>query len=576
MNKYLYTLLLAFSSLFMAEAQQLFDLKRCIETGLEQNYSIRIIRNEQQISDNNATPGNAGYLPTVDMSGGFSGNINNNRNSLQDGSIEKANGINSETGNVGLNVNWTVFDGFGIQAEYSRLKELQRMGELNTRMTIEDMLPALETLDSIGYYSLECWGGATFDACMRFLGEDPWERLRTIRKHVKNTKLQMLFRGQNILGYKHYADDVVDAFCRKSIENGIDIIRIFDALNDVRNLEQAIKSTKKYGGQVEATLSYTMSPIHNEAYFVKLAKELEEMGADMICIKDMANLLLPMDAYSLVKALKETVSVPIHLHTHNTSGTGDMTLLMAAYAGVDIVDTALSPMANGTSQPATESLVATLKGTVRDTGLDLGKMSDAAVHFRQVAQRLQDAGILDPKVLRVDTNTLLYQVPGGMLSNLISQLKQAGKEDKYYDVLAEIPRVRKDFGYPPLVTPSSQIVGTQAVLNVIMGERYKMVPKESKKIMMGEFGQTVTPVNKEVQKKIIGDETPITCRPADLIPPQLPQFEKECAQWKQQEEDVLSYALFPKVAEEFFKYREAQQTKVDAAVADTANKAYPV
>ena len=263
-----------------------------------------------------------------------------------------------------------------------------------TRMTIEDMLPALETLDSIGYYSLECWGGATFDACMRFLGEDPWERLRTIRKHVKNTKLQMLFRGQNILGYKHYADDVVDAFCAKSIENGIDIIRIFDALNDVRNLEQAIKSTKKYGGQVEATLSYTMSPIHNEAYFVKLAKELEEMGADMICIKDMANLLLPMDAYSLVKALKETVSVPIHLHTHNTSGTGDMTLLMAAYAGVDIVDTALSPMANGTSQPATESLVATLKGTVRDTGLDLGKMSDAAVHFRQVAQRLQDAGIL--------------------------------------------------------------------------------------------------------------------------------------------------------------------------------------
>ena len=313
-----------------------------------------------------------------------------------------------------------------------------------TRMTIEDMLPALEQLDAIGYYSLECWGGATFDACMRFLNEDPWERLRTIRKHVKNTKLQMLFRGQNILGYKHYADDVVDAFCAKSIENGIDIIRIFDALNDVRNLEQAIKSTKKYGGQVEATLSYTISPIHNEAYFVKLAKELEGMGADAICIKDMANLLLPMEAYSLVKALKETVSVPIHLHTHNTSGTGDMTLLMAAYAGVDIVDTALSPMANGTSQPATESLVATLQGTVRDTGLSLEKMSDAAVHFRKVAQRLQDAGILDPKVLRVDTNTLLYQVPGGMLSNLISQLKQAGKEDKYYDVLAEIPRVRKD------------------------------------------------------------------------------------------------------------------------------------
>ena len=563
MNKYLYTLLLAFSSLFMAEAQQLFDLKRCIETGLEQNYSIRIIRNEQQISDNNATPGNAGYLPTVDMSGGFSGNINNNRNSLQDGSIEKANGINSETGNVGLNVNWTVFDGFGIQAEYSRLKELQRMGELNTRMTIEDMLPALETLDSIGYYSLECWGGATFDACMRFLGEDPWERLRTIRKHVKNTKLQMLFRGQNILGYKHYADDVVDAFCGKSIENGIDIIRIFDALNDVRNLEQAIKSTKKYGGQVEATLSYTMSPIHNEAYFVKLAKELEEMGADMICIKDMANLLLPMDAYSLVKALKETVSVPIHLHTHNTSGTGDMTLLMAAYAGVDIVDTALSPLANGTSQPATESLVATLKGTVRDTGLDLGKMSDAAVHFRQVAQRLQDAGILDPKVLRVDTNTLLYQVPGGMLSNLISQLKQAGKEDKYYDVLAEIPRVRKDFGYPPLVTPSSQIVGTQAVMNIIMGERYKVFPKESKAMLKGEYGQLPGQVNPEVRAKAgIAPEDVVTCRPADLLEPELEKYRQEFRGLAKSDEDVLSLALFPQVAPKFIEKRDHQPEPV--------------
>ena len=307
-----------------------------------------------------------------------------------------------------------------------------------TRMTTADMLPALEMLDSIGYYSLECWGGATFDACMRFLNEDPWERLRTIRQHVKHTKLQMLFRGQNILGYKHYADDVVDAFCRKSIENGIDIIRIFDALNDVRNLEQAIKSTRKYGGEVEATMSYTVSPIHNEDYFVKLAKTLENMGASAICVKDMANLLLPMDAYSLIKRLKETVSIPIHLHTHNTTGTGDMVNLMAAMAGVDIVDTALSPLANGTSQPATESLVATLRGTVRDTGLDQSKLSEAAAHFRKVAARLQNEGILDPKVLRVDTNTLLYQVPGGMLSNLISQLKQAGKEDKYYDVLAEI------------------------------------------------------------------------------------------------------------------------------------------
>ena len=440
-----------------------------------------------------------------------------------------------------------------------------------TRMTTADMLPALEMLDSIGYYSLECWGGATFDACMRFLNEDPWERLRSIRQHVKHTKLQMLFRGQNILGYKHYADDVVDAFCRKSVENGIDIIRIFDALNDVRNLEQAIKSTKKYGGQVEATLSYTMSPIHNEAYFVKLAKELEQMGADMICIKDMANLLLPMDAYSLVKALKETVSVPIHLHTHNTSGTGDMTLLMAAYAGVDIVDTALSPMANGTSQPATESLVATLKGTPRDTGLDLGKMSDAAVHFRKVAQRLQDAGILDPKVLRVDTNTLLYQVPGGMLSNLISQLKQAGKEDKYYDVLAEIPRVRKDFGYPPLVTPSSQIVGTQAVMNIIMGERYKTFPKESRAMLKGEYGKLPGEVNEEVRAKAgIAPEDVITCRPADLLEPELEKYKAEYKDIAKSEEDVLSLALFPQVAPKFIEKRDHPVAEAAPAAAPAA------
>ncbi len=426
-----------------------------------------------------------------------------------------------------------------------------------TRMTIADMLPALEILDSIGYYSLECWGGATFDACMRFLNEDPWERLRTIRAHVKHTKLQMLFRGQNILGYKHYADDVVDAFCRKSVENGIDIIRIFDALNDVRNLEQAIHSTKKYGGQVEAALSYTISPIHDEAYFVKLAKELEQMGADAICIKDMANLLLPMDAYSLVKALKETVSVPIHLHTHNTTGTGDMVLLMAAYAGVDIVDTALSPMANGTSQPATESLVATLKGTVRDTGLDLDKMSDAAAHFRTVAQRLQDAGILNPKVLRVDTNTLRYQVPGGMLSNMISQLKEAKKEDKYYDVLEEIPRVRKDFGYPPLVTPTSQIVGTQAVMNVIMGERYKVFPKESKALLKGEYGRLPGEVNEAVRAKAgIAPEEVVTCRPADLLEPELEKYKTEFADIARSEEDVLSLALFPQVAPKFLDRRD--------------------
>jgi len=426
-----------------------------------------------------------------------------------------------------------------------------------TRMRLEDMLPACEVLDSIGYWSLECWGGATFDACMRFLNEDPWERLRALRRALPHTKLQMLFRGQNILGYKHYADDVVDAFCRKSIENGIDIIRIFDALNDVRNLEQAIQSTKKYGGMGEATPRSTLSPTHSEEYFVKLARELEQMGADVICIKDMANLLLPMDAYSLVKRLKETVSVPIHLHTHNTTGTGDMVYLMAAYAGVDIVDTALSPLANGTAQPATESLVATLRGTVRDTGLDLNKMSEAAVHFRKVAQRLKDEGSLDPKVLNVDTNTLLYQVPGGMLSNLISQLKQAGKEDQYYDVLAEIPRVREDFGCPPLVTPSSQIVGTQAVMNVILGERYKTFPKESKAMLRGEYGALPGKVNEEVRAKAgIAPEEVITCRPADLLEPELPKYREEFKEIAKSDEDVLSLALFPQVAPKFLAWRD--------------------
>ena len=436
-----------------------------------------------------------------------------------------------------------------------------------TRMRVEDMLPACEVLDSIGYWSLECWGGATFDSCMRFLNEDPWERLRKLRKALPNTKLQMLFRGQNILGYKHYADDVVDAFCRKSIENGIDIIRIFDALNDVRNLEQAIKSTKKYGGMVEATLSYTISPIHSEEYFVKLAKELEQMGADVICVKDMANLLLPMDAYSLIKKLKETVKIPIHLHTHNTTGTGDMVYLMAAYAGVDIVDTALSPLANGTAQPATESLVATLQGTVRDTGLDLNKMSEAAAHFRKVAQRLKEAGSLDPKVLNVDTNTLLYQVPGGMLSNLISQLKQANKEEKYYDVLAEIPRVRKDFGYPPLVTPTSQIVGTQAVMNVVVG-KYKTFPKESKGLLRGEYGKLPGEVSEEVRALAgIKPEEVITCRPADQLQPEVEKYREEFKDIAKSDEDVLSLALFPQVAPKFLAWRDGPHDEPAAAPA---------
>ncbi len=433
-----------------------------------------------------------------------------------------------------------------------------------TRMRIEDMIPALEKLDKMGYWSLECWGGATFDSCMRFLDEDPWERLRTLKKYMPNTKLQMLLRGQNLLGYKHYADDVVDAFVKKSIENGIDVIRIFDALNDTRNMEQAMKSCKKYGGICEAAISYTVSPVHNEEYFVKLACKLEKLGADVICIKDMANLLLPYDAYSLVKKLKENVKVPIHLHTHNTTGTGDMTYLMAVQAGVDIVDTALSPLANGTAQPSTEALVATLQGTERDTGLDLNQLNEVAAHFRTVADKMKAEGTLDPKVLNVDVKTLLYQVPGGMLSNLISQLKQANAEDKYYDVLAEIPNVRKDFGYPPLVTPTSQIVGTQAVFNILAGERYKMITKESKGVLRGEYGQVPGEVNEEVRRKAIGDDKVITCRPADLLEPELEKYRAEAGDLAKSEEDVLSYALFPQVASKFLAKRNAPKADENA------------
>ena len=425
-----------------------------------------------------------------------------------------------------------------------------------TRMRLEDMLPACEALDKVGFWSLECWGGATFDSCMRFLGEDPWERLRALRRAMPNTRLQMLLRGQNLLGYKHYADDVVDMFVKKSIENGINVVRIFDALNDSRNMEAAMRATKKYGGHVEAAISYTVSPVHNEAYFVALAEKLEAMGADTICIKDMANLLLPYDAYSLVKAMKEKIKVPIHLHTHNTTGTGDMTYLMAIQAGVDIVDTALSPMANGTAQPATEALVATLRGTEYDTGIDLSQLSGVASHFRNIANKMKAEGTLDPKVLNVDPNTLLYQVPGGMLSNLISQLKQAKAEDKYYDVLAEVPRVREDFGYPPLVTPTSQIVGSQAVLNVLSGERYKMVTKESKGLLRGEYGLVPGKVNEDVRKKAIGDAEVITCRPADLLEPELEKYRAEYADLTKSDEDVLSCALFPQVAPKFLAERD--------------------
>ena len=436
-----------------------------------------------------------------------------------------------------------------------------------TRMRLEDMLPACEMLDKIGYWSLECWGGATFDSCMRFLGEDPWARLRALRKAMPNTRLQMLLRGQNLLGYKHYADDVVEAFVRKSIENGIDVIRIFDALNDPRNMEAAMKYTKKYGGTCEAAISYTVSPVHNEDYFVNLACTLKEMGADTICIKDMANLLLPYDAYSLVKRLKEKVDIPIHLHTHNTTGTGDMTNLMACTAGVDIVDCALSPLANGTSQPSTEAMVATPRGTERDTGLDLVKLTEVAAYFRTVANKLKADGILDPKVLNVDSNTLLYQVPGGMLSNLLSQLKQAKAEDKYYDVLEEVPRVRADFGYPPLVTPTSQIVGSQAVMNVLLGGRYKTFTKESKGVLRGEYGRLPGEVNEEIRKMAIGDDEVITCRPADLIKPELESYREELKGITDSEEDILSYALFPQVAKKFFGEREAAKAP-KAGVAD--------
>ena len=446
-----------------------------------------------------------------------------------------------------------------------------------TRMRLDEMLPACEKLDKVGYYSLEVWGGATFDSCLRFLNEDPWERLRALRKALPNTKLQMLLRGQNILGYKHYADDVVDLFVKKSLDNGIDIIRIFDALNDLRNMETAVKATKKYNGIAEVSMSYTISPVHTEEYFVDLAKQMESMGADLICIKDMANLLLPYPAYSLVKKLKKEIKVPIVLHTHNTTGTGDMTLLKAVEAGVDVVDTALSPLGSGTAQPSTEALVATLKGTEYDTGLDLNLLSDLADMFRPVAERLTKDGRRDPaRVLAVDVNTLHYQVPGGMLSNLIGQLKQANAMDKFSDVLNEIPRVREDFGYPPLVTPTSQIVGTQAVMNVISGERYKIVPNESKALLRGEYGRLPAPVNKKIRKQILGDTPIITHRPADDLQPELDKYRKEIAEYIQQDEDVLSYASFPQVALKFFQNRQAAQLKADPTLYDKETQVMPV
>ena len=450
-----------------------------------------------------------------------------------------------------------------------------------TRMPTELMLPILEKMDKVGYHSVECWGGATFDASLRFLKEDPWERLRKIKDGLKNTPTQMLFRGQNILGYRHYADDVVYKFVEKSIANGIDIIRIFDCFNDLRNLQAAVDATnkiKQQEGRVHSqiALSYTLGDAYTMEYWMKMAKDIEEMGADSICIKDMAGLLVPYKAGELVSAMKSATKLPIQLHTHYTSGVASMTYLKAVEAGVDVIDCAISPFSMGTSQPATEVMVETFKGTEYDTGFDQNLLAEIADYFRPYREECLANGLMNSKVLGADIKTLLYQVPGGMLSNMVSQLKEQNAEDKYMEVLQEIPKVRKDLGEPPLVTPSSQIVGTQAVFNVLMGERYKMATDQTKDVLRGKYGQTVKPFDAEVQKKVIGDEEPITCRPADKIANELDKIESEMKEWKQQEEDVLSYALFPQVAVDFFKYRQAQQEKVDMNKADSKNGAYPV
>lgn len=445
-----------------------------------------------------------------------------------------------------------------------------------TRMKTEEMLPVLPLLDKIGYHSLECWGGATFDSCLRFLNEDPWERLRTIRKNCPNTKLQMLFRGQNMLGYRHYADDVLEYFVQKSCANGIDIIRIFDALNDIKNLKSAITAAKKEGAHAQVAISYTTGPVFTEEYYVDYAKRIADAGADSICIKDMAALLTPYKTYDLVKAIKSEVDLPIALHTHYTSGLGSMCLLKGVEAGADIIDTAISPLSQGTSHSPTESMVAALQGTEYDTGLDLEAFTEIRSYFMDLRKKYIDSGLLDTKILTADTKALLYQVPGGMLSNLISQLKQAGKEDQLDECLAEVPRVRKDAGYPPLVTPTSQIVGTQAVFNVIAGERYKMVTKEFKGIIEGKYGTTPMPIDPEFRKQIIGDEEPITCRPADLLEPELDKLRAEIPQYIEQDEDVLSYAQFPEVATKFFEKRRETKAGINFDLGDKDNKVYPV
>jgi len=452
---------------------------------------------------------------------------------------------------------------------------------LATRMRIEDMLPILSKMNEVGFNSVECWGGATFDSCLRFLDEDPWERLRTLRREMPDARLQMLFRGQNMLGYRHYADDVLEEFVQKSVENGIDVIRIFDALNDIRNLQTAINSAKNATRngkkpEVQVAISYTTGEVFTTEYYVEYAKKIQAAGADSICIKDMAALLTPYKTAELTKALKSNVDLPIDIHTHYTSGLASMCLLKGIEAGADIIDTAMSPLALGTSHAPTESMVAALQGTEYDTGLDLPLLMEIREYFMKLRKKYLDEGLIDQKMLATDAGALIYQVPGGMLSNLLSQLKQAGKEDLLNEVLLEVPRVRKDAGFPPLVTPSSQIVGTQAVFNVLMGERYKTVTKEFKGVVRGEYGQTPVPIDPAFRKKIIGDAEPIDCRPADLLKPELDKLRKECAEWAESEEDVLSYAQFGQVAVKFFEKRRNKKLGIDGKHGDAEKQIHPV
>ncbi|HEQ8006459.1 TPA: oxaloacetate decarboxylase subunit alpha [Streptococcus pyogenes] len=425
-----------------------------------------------------------------------------------------------------------------------------------TRLSIEDMLPVLTILDKIGYYSLECWGGATFDACIRFLNEDPWERLRTLKKGLPNTRLQMLLRGQNLLGYRHYADDIVDKFISLSAQNGIDVFRIFDALNDPRNIQQALRAVKKTGKEAQLCIAYTTSPVHMLNYYLSLVKELVEMGADSICIKDMAGILTPKAAKELVSGIKAMTNLPLIVHTHATSGISEMTYLKVAEAGADIIDTAISSFSGGTSQPATESMAIALTDLGFDTGLDMQEVAKVAEYFNTIRDHYRETGILNPKVKDTEPKTLIYQVPGGMLSNLLSQLAEQGLADKYEEVLAEVPKVRADLGYPPLVTPLSQMVGTQALMNIISGERYKVVPNEIKDYVRGLYGQSPAPLAEGIKEKIIGDEAVIACRPADLIEPQMIYLRDEIAPYARSEEDVLSYASFPQQARDFLGRRE--------------------